>query len=96
MLPFQVEAETEAELLPPLESARPTKAEFEGCTKVQVAIDSGAAASAMPERLLTGHAVVPGEACQNGACYLAADGGRIPNLGEVDLGFFTKDRFNTG
>eukprot|EP00969_Alexandrium_andersonii_P071118 3140305-Alexandrium_andersonii.AAC.1 len=68
------------------------KPEFDGYTKVQVAIDSGAAASVTPERLLTGHAVVPGEACQKGTRCLAADGGRVPNLGEAELGFFTKEK----
>eukprot|EP00969_Alexandrium_andersonii_P372808 15482604-Alexandrium_andersonii.AAC.1 len=37
------------------ESGRPLKPEFEGYTKVRVAIDAGAAASVMPERLLAGH-----------------------------------------
>ena len=69
----------------------PWKPEFEGY-KIQVAIDSGAAASVMPERLLTGHTVEPGEAFKRGTRYLAADGGRIPNLGEVEVGFFTKEQ----
>eukprot|EP00969_Alexandrium_andersonii_P185699 8205509-Alexandrium_andersonii.AAC.1 len=43
--PLEVEAETEAELMPLREGTRPVKPEFEGCSKVQVAIDSGAAAS---------------------------------------------------
>eukprot|EP00969_Alexandrium_andersonii_P303489 13416594-Alexandrium_andersonii.AAC.1 len=46
----------------------------------------------MPERLLGGHEVVAGEAAQNGTRYLAAGGGRIPNLGEAELGFATKER----
>eukprot|EP00969_Alexandrium_andersonii_P004996 217052-Alexandrium_andersonii.AAC.1 len=68
--------------MPLREGGRPLKPEFEGYTKAQVAIDSGAAASAMLERLLAGHTAVPGEAYKKGTHYLAADGGRIPNLGE--------------
>eukprot|EP00969_Alexandrium_andersonii_P302731 13382000-Alexandrium_andersonii.AAC.1 len=68
--------------MPLREGSRPLKPEFEGYAKVQVAIDSGAAASVMPEKFLAGHRVVPGEACKRGTHYLAADGGRIPNLGE--------------
>eukprot|EP00969_Alexandrium_andersonii_P094232 4163885-Alexandrium_andersonii.AAC.1 len=63
-------------------SARPLKPKFEGCTKVQVAIESGAAASVMPERLLRGHTLVPGEASKKRARCVAADGGQIANLGE--------------
>eukprot|EP00969_Alexandrium_andersonii_P288935 12771747-Alexandrium_andersonii.AAC.1 len=76
--------------MPLRESGRPLKPELECYTKVQVAIDSGAAASVMPERLLAGHTVAPGEACKKGTLYLAADGGRVPNFGEVELGFFAK------
>eukprot|EP00969_Alexandrium_andersonii_P224103 9897368-Alexandrium_andersonii.AAC.1 len=47
--------------MPLRESGRPQRPEFEGYAKVQVAIDSGAAASVMPERLLAGHTVAPGE-----------------------------------
>eukprot|EP00969_Alexandrium_andersonii_P108538 4788880-Alexandrium_andersonii.AAC.1 len=61
------------------------KPEYDGYVKVQLAIDSGAAASVMPERLLSGRKVVAGEAAQKGTHYLAADGGRIPNLGEAEL-----------
>eukprot|EP00969_Alexandrium_andersonii_P183373 8102989-Alexandrium_andersonii.AAC.1 len=60
------------------------KPEYDGYVKVQLAIDSGTAASVMPERLLCGHEVVAREAAQKGTRYLAADGGRIPNLGEAE------------
>eukprot|EP00969_Alexandrium_andersonii_P363055 15461107-Alexandrium_andersonii.AAC.1 len=50
----------------------------------------------MPERLLAGHTVEPGEAVKRGTHYLAADGGRIPNLGEVEVGCFTKDQHRCG
>eukprot|EP00969_Alexandrium_andersonii_P350663 15433691-Alexandrium_andersonii.AAC.1 len=46
----------------------------------------------MPERLLSGHEVVAGEAAQKGTRYLAAEGGRLPNLGEAELGFVAKER----
>eukprot|EP00969_Alexandrium_andersonii_P064956 2860775-Alexandrium_andersonii.AAC.1 len=59
------------------------KPEFDGYAKAQLAVDSGAAASVMPEALLGGHEVVAGEAAQQGTRYLAAGGGRIPNLGEA-------------
>eukprot|EP00969_Alexandrium_andersonii_P247878 10953542-Alexandrium_andersonii.AAC.1 len=68
------------------------KPEFDGYVEVQLAIDSGAAASVVPERLLGGHEVVAGEAAQKGTRYLAADGCRIRNLGEAELGFVTKER----
>ena len=87
-----LEADSEAALLPLQEGAPKMKPEFDGYVKVQLAIDSGAAASVMPERLLHGHTVVAGEAAQRGTHYLAADGGRIPNLGETELGFVTKEK----
>eukprot|EP00969_Alexandrium_andersonii_P318085 14050494-Alexandrium_andersonii.AAC.1 len=68
------------------------KPEFDGYVKAQLAIDSGAAASVVPERLLGGHEVVAGAAAQKGTRYLAADGGRIPNLGEAELGVVAKER----
>eukprot|EP00969_Alexandrium_andersonii_P085615 3774828-Alexandrium_andersonii.AAC.1 len=68
------------------------KPDFEGYVEVQLAIDSGAAASVMPERLLAGHEVVAGLAAQKGTRYLAVDGGRTPNLDETELGFITKER----
>eukprot|EP00969_Alexandrium_andersonii_P282787 12501507-Alexandrium_andersonii.AAC.1 len=49
-------------------------------------------ASVTPERLLSGHAVEPGEAYRRGTRHLAADGGRVPNLGEVEVGFFAKEQ----
>eukprot|EP00969_Alexandrium_andersonii_P023903 1043253-Alexandrium_andersonii.AAC.1 len=68
------------------------KPEYDGYVEAQLAIDSGAAASVVPERLLGGHEVVAGEAAQKGARYLAADGGRAPDLGEAELGFVAKGR----
>ena len=85
------EADEPPELMP-LQVGRPFKPEFAGYTKVQVAIDSGAAASVMPEALLDGHRILPSDGSRKGIQYLAADGGRIPNLGEVHLGFITKEQ----
>eukprot|EP00969_Alexandrium_andersonii_P219446 9691619-Alexandrium_andersonii.AAC.1 len=36
--------------------------------------------------------VLPGDAPRKGARYLAADGGRVSNLGEVELGFVAKEQ----
>eukprot|EP00969_Alexandrium_andersonii_P068019 3000159-Alexandrium_andersonii.AAC.1 len=77
--------------MPLCEGERPMQPEFEGRTKLQVATDSGAAASVMPEKLLAGHSAVSGEASRKGAQYSAANGGRVPNLGEAEPGFFAKD-----
>ena len=85
------EADEQLELMP-LQEGRPFKPEYAGYTKVQVAIDSGAAASVMPEGLLRGQTVLPSDGSKKGAQYLAADGGRIPNLGEVHLGLVTKEQ----
>eukprot|EP00969_Alexandrium_andersonii_P206916 9140951-Alexandrium_andersonii.AAC.1 len=46
----------------------------------------------MPEKLLAGHTVVPGGASREGMRYLAADGGRVPNFGGVELAFFTREK----
>ena len=61
-------------------------------THIQVAIDSGAAASVMPESALPGHPIHPSEGLQSGVHDLAADGGHTPNLGELTLEFITKER----
>ena len=66
--------------------------EFEGYTRLEVTVDSGAAASVIPEKLLPGHAIRPSEGSKAGVHYLAADGGRIPNLGEVGVAFLTKEQ----
>eukprot|EP00969_Alexandrium_andersonii_P140410 6211633-Alexandrium_andersonii.AAC.1 len=42
--------------------------------------------------MLTECAILPGDASRKGARYLAADGGRVPNLGEVELGFISKEQ----
>eukprot|EP00969_Alexandrium_andersonii_P360261 15454935-Alexandrium_andersonii.AAC.1 len=42
--------------------------------------------------MVTKYTVLPGDASRNGTRYLAADGGRIPNLGEVEPGFGAKEQ----
>eukprot|EP00969_Alexandrium_andersonii_P088223 3890602-Alexandrium_andersonii.AAC.1 len=46
----------------------------------------------MPEELATKHPFLPCGASRDGARYLAADGGRVPDSGEVELGFATKEQ----
>eukprot|EP00969_Alexandrium_andersonii_P337651 14923315-Alexandrium_andersonii.AAC.1 len=46
----------------------------------------------MPEGLVSMHPAQQGDASRNGTRYLAADSGRVPNLGEVVLGFTTKEQ----
>eukprot|EP00969_Alexandrium_andersonii_P300287 13275880-Alexandrium_andersonii.AAC.1 len=58
------------------------KPDYAGYARVQVAVGSGAAASIMPERLLGNRRILESEGARKGVHYLAADGGRIPNLGE--------------
>ena len=70
----------------------PRKPEYQGYTRVEVAVDSGAAASVLPDRCLPNHPVKPSEGSRNGVHYLAANGGRIPNQGEMVLDFITKER----
>ena len=55
-------------------------------------MDSGAAATVVPERLLPDHLVRQGPAARRGAHYLAADGGRIPNFGELGIQFMTREQ----
>ena len=59
---------------------------------MEVLVDSGAAATVVPEKLLPDHAIRQGSAARRGVHYLAADGGRIPNLGELDVQFLTREQ----
>eukprot|EP00969_Alexandrium_andersonii_P330611 14612173-Alexandrium_andersonii.AAC.1 len=60
--PLLIETGPESELLPLQEGGRALKPEYTGYAKVQLAIDSGAAASVMPEELVTKYTVLPGDA----------------------------------
>ena len=55
-------------------------------------IDSGATASVIPERLLQGYPIRQGEAAKRGVKYLVADGGSVPNLGEMRVNLITQER----
>ena len=89
--PLLLETDGDRDVLP-LAAGRSRKPEYQGYTLVEVAVDSGAAASAIPERCLPDHPVRPSEGPRNGVHYLAANGGRIPNQGEMVFEFLTKER----
>ena len=55
-------------------------------------MDSGAAVSVLPDKLLPEHPVTAGDAARKNVHYLSADGGRVPNLGETRVHFETKER----
>eukprot|EP00969_Alexandrium_andersonii_P148645 6570240-Alexandrium_andersonii.AAC.1 len=76
----------------PLLDTKRLKAEYQGYKRLQVAVDSGAPASVIPEGLLSGQKAKPSEGSRTGVSYLAADGGRIPNRGEVQQGLVAKER----
>ena len=66
--------------------------QYEGFKKLEVLVDSGAAASVMPQRYVDDRVITKGEAAKKGVHYVAADGGRIPNLGEVRVNLLTKEK----
>ena len=53
--------------------------------QLEFAVDSGAVATVIPPHAVCGMSVVPSAGSQAGHCYHTADGGEIPNLGEVRL-----------
>ena len=60
-----------------------------------ITVDSGAADSVMPRRLLrTGMKMRPSQASRAGVHYVAANSARKPNEGEADLVFQDKDGKN--
>ena len=67
------------------------RSECRGFRKVQVLVDSGAAASVLPIDLLDDYQVTEGEGKKNGVMYTTADGGEIPNLGEKRVAFKTRE-----
>ena len=85
--------EEPTEALMPLRAAPGRKPDFKGYRRLEMIVDSGAAASVMPENLLKDYKVTRGEAAQRGVHYLTADGGRVPNLGEMSVKFVTKEQF---
>ena len=66
--------------------------EYQGYMPLEILVGSGAAASVIPERLLQGYEVRQGEAARRGVNYLVADGGSVPNLGEMSVNLITQER----
>jgi len=91
LAPLLLETDGDQDIMP-LREGRRRKPEYEGYTKLEVAVDSGAAASVIPERCLPDHPVAPSEGSRNGVHYASANGGRTPNQGEMQLDFLTKER----
>ena len=54
-------------------------------------MDSGAADNVIPRRLLRGRKIRPSEASKAGIHYVACNNGRIPNEGEAELEFRSKE-----
>ena len=73
--PLRLEDDERDRCIFPLDAGLPRKPEYAGYTKVEVAVDSGAAASVMPEACLPDHPVRPNEGSANGVHYLSANGG---------------------
>ena len=91
-------ARVEARELAPLEVVYPegtelraTEAEAPRYRKVKVALDSGAGAHVINAQDAPGYAVKPSAMSQSGAAFLAADGGRIQNYGEVQVRMLSDD-----
>ena len=64
-------------------------------TKMQVALDSGAGAHVMNHQDAPGYEVRPSAMSKAGAAFLAADGGRIPNHGELTVNMLSTDSEGT-
>ena len=60
-------------------------------TTLKVALDSGAGAHVINRRDAPGYTVSPSAMSRAGAAFLAADGGRIPNHGEVTVNMVSVD-----
>ena len=60
-------------------------------TTLKVALDSGAGAHVMNMRDAPGYTVSPSAMSKAGAAFLAADGGRIPNHGELTVNMVSFD-----
>lgn len=59
--------------------------------KGKITVDSGAAESVIPKDLLKEIPTQESEGSRNGVQYIAANGGKMPNLGEKKVHFKTKD-----
>ena len=80
------------ELMPLQALGAQAKPEYQRFRPMEILVDSGAAASVMPERLLDGFTVRKGEAARNDVHYTVADGGKVPNLGETEVHILTRER----
>ena len=60
-------------------------------TKLKVALDSGAGAHVMNRKDAPGYKVNPSAMSRAGAAFLAADGGRIANYGEMNVNMLSFD-----
>ena len=60
----------------------------------KITVDSGAAESVWPEGLMPEIQTKPSVGSQTGVTYVAANGNRMPNLGEKKVHFKTKDGLN--
>ena len=54
-----------------------------------ITVDSGAHSNVMPKRMINESRMRPSPGSIKGTCFVAADNGRIPNEGEIDLEFDT-------
>jgi len=61
------------------------------CTSGRITVDSGAAESVWPEDLMPEVQTKPSVGSQTGVTYIAANGNKMPNLGEKKVHFKTKD-----
>ena len=61
----------------------------DGWQRISLAIDSGAAETVIPHKLVMGHPIHETSASKNGVCYASATGQPIPNLGEQRLPLYT-------
>ena len=63
----------------------------DGWQLLSVAIDSGAAETVIPHRLVGQHPLRDTESARNGTCYASATGQHILNLGEQRLPLLTRE-----
>ena len=70
--------------------------EYETVRSIKVLVDSGAAENVIPPGLLPDFDIKEGEARRNNVRYTTADGNELPNLGEIQLPFRTKEGHQCG
>ena len=83
------------EAMMPLRALETLNQGFEGFRKLEFIVDSGAVASVIPQHLLGDFHITQGDAAKRGAHHLAADGARVPHLGEVTVNLITKEKFRS-